>query len=134
MDNLLFSGPNLRDALAGHEQACMKEIDELDENRVLNTSPEALTHHFVEKYTVAAPEINEADIQTDYDDIQIKANCNMYFNGHVGHHPPDVPGTRFTIFIPFTGDADLFRYKPSRSDFNPPCAIVKGKELGRVDS
>ena len=38
-------------------------------------------------------------------------------------------GTRITFFVPFSGDPELFKCRPSTFNLNPPQGVVRGNEL-----
>ena len=121
MTNLLFDEGYLWDYLQVQKQRMLDEINSLDENQILNTSEEDLCNYFVEKYKVEALQIDESQIQTDYDDAQI--NVQDY------ERIVSVTGTRVTFYIPFSGNPDLFKLQPSKSSRNPPQAKVRGREI-----
>ena len=129
MTTLLFSTHKLRDILDRKEHNCMAEIASLDENQVLNTPPEGLLDYFVKKYMLIAPEIDEAAIQTDYKDIRIDVSNNPAFLVYDRSRPHYVSGTRFSYFIPYTGEGLLFHCRPSTFNYNPPRATAKDNEL-----
>ena len=129
MTDLLFRGPNLSDVLDGQELSLANEIDSLDEGRVLNTSPEDLCDYFVEKYVVNALEIDESQIHMDYGDTKIDISHRIDYAVFDSSRPAYVTGTRFTFYVPFTGDAKLFECRPSTFSLNSPRASVQRNEL-----
>ena len=129
MTNFLFRDADLRDVLAGQEEAILKEIGSLKEDRVLNTSPEELYDYFVEKYRIDPPEINEAEIKVDYGDAQIDVSQRFEYAVFDRSRPTYVSGTRITFFVPFSGDPELFKFRPSTFSLNPPRGVVRGNEL-----
>ena len=129
MTNVLFRDANLSDVLTGQEQAMSREIESLDEARVLNTSPEDLCDYFVEKYRVDAIEINESGIQADYGDARVDVSNRFEYGLFDRGLPTYVTGTRVTFYVPFSGDSQLFKYRPSRFTLNPLRADVRGNEL-----
>ncbi len=127
MTDLLFNGGYLSDALRAQGQKMSDEINSLDENRILNTSEEDLCNYFIEKYKVEALQIDESQIQTDYDDAEIDVSRRRDYD-YTGH----VTGTRITYYIPFTGDRNLFKLQPSHFNFNPPRADVGDSEIEMI--
>ena len=106
-----------------------EEIGSLSEARVLNTSPEELCDYFVEKYRVEPLVIDESGIQVDYGDTQIDVSRRVEYGGFGQGGPIHVTGTRITFFVPFSGDSELFKYRPSTFTLNPPRGVVRGNEL-----
>ena len=126
MTNLIFTGIRVRDVLERQERACKEEINVLSEDRVLQTPQEDLIQCFVEKYTVVPPEIDESDIQTDRADTKVDRRNSIYYRAGGESH---VVGTKITFYVPFHGESELFNYKPSTTNFNPPVATIEGQEL-----
>ena len=129
MTDLLFYENDLRSVLTRQEQAFTNGIDALNEEHVLNTSPEDLRNYFVEKYTVNVPEIDESRIHVDYGDAKIGISHRFEYFVSDRSRPAYVTGTRLIFYVPFTGDYKLFQFKPSSFNLNPPRAAVKKDEL-----
>ena len=106
-----------------------KEIGSLSEDRVLNTSPEKLCDSLVEKYSIEPLAIDESGIQIDYGDAQVDVSHRFDYAVFDRSTPTYVTGTRITFFVPFSGDAELFKCRPSTSSLNPPRGLVRGNEL-----
>ncbi len=127
MTDLLFNGGYLSDALRTQGQKMRDEINSLDENRILNTSEEDLCNYFIEKYKVEALQIDELQIQADYDDAEIDVSYRWDYG-----RTQSVTGTSITFYIPFTGDPSLFELQPSHFNFNPPRADVGDSEIEMI--
>ena len=128
MDSL-FRDADLRDVLARQEQVMANEIGSLSEERVLNTSPEQLCDYFVEKYRIEPPVIQRSGIQADYGDAKIDVSRRFEYAVFDRNVPAYVTGTRISFFVPFSGDPELFRCRPSTFSLNPPRGAVRGNEL-----
>ncbi|MDE0075916.1 MAG: hypothetical protein OXO50_00260 [Caldilineaceae bacterium] len=105
------------------------EVGSLSEARVLNTSPEILCDYFVEKYKVEPLVIDESGIQVDYGDTQIDVSRRVEYAVFGRSGPTHVTGTRITFFVPFTGDPELFKYRPSTFSLSHLQGVVRGNEL-----
>ncbi len=105
------------------------EIGSLSEDRVLNTSPEKLCDYFVEKYSIDPLVIDESGIQIDYGDAQVDVSHRFEYAVFDRSRPTYVTGTRISFFVPFSGDAELFKCRPSTFSLNPPRGVVRGNEL-----
>lgn len=57
----LFSSQDLRELLESHVSALRQEAEQLDQNRLLNTSPTDLAAYLVEKYSLEAPSLRRED-------------------------------------------------------------------------
>ena len=126
---MLFNNADLGSVLTGQEQALSKEIGSLNEDRVLNSSPEDLYDYFFDKYRIDVIEIDESRIQADYGDTQVDVSHRFEYAVFDRSRPTYVTGTRITFYVPFSGDPQLFKCRPSTFNFNPPRADVRGNEL-----
>ena len=129
MPDLLFYGTDLRSVLIRREIALSKEVGSLSEDRVLNTSPEKLCDYFVEKYMVETVAIDESGIEVDYGDAQIDVSRRFEYAVFDRSRPAYVTGTRITFFVPFSGNPELFKFKPSYYSLNPPRGEVRSNTL-----
>ncbi|MDE0200606.1 MAG: hypothetical protein OXK78_20530 [Caldilineaceae bacterium] len=105
------------------------EIGSLSEARVLKTSPEILCDYFVEKYRVEPLVMDESGIQVDYCDTQIDVSRRVEYAVFGQGGPTHVTGTRITFFVPFSGDPELFKYRPSTFSLSHLQGVVRGNEL-----
>ena len=129
MTEPLFCHFDLRETLKQIEQTMLKEIRSLSESRTLNSSHEDLCKHFVGKYSVEMPEINEEGITADYGDAQINVSGRFEYMVRDGSRPFLTTGTRVTFYVPFTGDGQLFHCSASTRSLNPPRAVISNNEL-----
>ena len=129
MTSLLFNSADLRGVLTGQERTMFEEIGSLGEERVLNTSPEDLCNYFVKKYRIVPLAIDESAITVDYGDAQIDVSHRIEYAVFDRSRPAYVTGTRITFFVPFAGDPELFKCRPSTFSLSPPRGVVRNKEL-----
>ena len=120
MDYLLFAQRDLRTALDQKLRWMQGKIDELDENRILNSSIDDLCDYFEAEYRVEPIVIDESRITQDSREAKIDVSRNPIYWGEWTN------GSIREIFIPFEGEADLFKFQASTGTFNPP--------RGRVDT
>ena len=129
MTTPLFRDADLRSVLAGQELAMSQEISSLSEDRVLNTSPMDLCDYFVGKYKVEPVVIDKSGIKVDYGDVQIDVSQRFEYAVFDRSRSTYLTGTRITFFVPFSGDADLFKCRPSSFNLSPPRGEIRGSEL-----
>ena len=129
MTNLLFNNYDLRSVLTQQDQKMSNEVASLSEDQVLNTSPDDLCKYFVEKYTVEPVVIDETGIEIDYGDAQVDVSHRFEYNVFDRSTPTFVTGTRISFFVPFSGDSELLKCKPSSFNLNPPRGEVRGNQL-----
>lgn len=126
---ILFSQFDLSNVLYGHEQKMLKEIDGFDGRRMAEESVEKLCGHFEREYRIEVPVLEESGITFDQKetkvDVRRTASRHLYDTRRTTH----IPGTRFTFFVPYKGENELFKCHPSAYNNNPPHALVKPGEL-----
>ena len=128
MNDRLFHTYDLQRTIENHAQGLAKEINSTSENGVLNTSTEDMVKYLTEKWRLDPLAINESGIQMNYGDAQVDVSGD--FRRFLDSSEPFyIAGTRFTFYVPFTGDPDLFKCRPSTYSLNPPRATVRSDEL-----
>lgn len=105
------------------------EIDSIEPNRLLNTSIDDLCDYLESKNRITSRELREADITVDQVETQIDVSQdrNRFIPNRT--RPFHITGTAVTFFVPFDGEADLFKCQPSAFTTAPPRAEVGNGEL-----
>ena len=127
-DEYLFSGGQLDGVVANHERLVKAEVETLDQEHLLNTSPDALIEYLVEKYRLDTPRLHEDRITASEEEAKVDVTGDFRYMTFDGRRTV-VPGVTVRFFIPFSGDSDLFKFRPSMFTPNPPRAEVRGSEL-----
>lgn len=117
---ILFGKASLNDVFQGMRQKISKEISEFPGEYILNVSTEDLVEHLVDKYTGNPPVLNE-------DRVEICDQGELKKKDHDDVHRRI--GVYFEFAIPFSGESELFFYRPSSSTMNPPDGFIAGNEL-----
>ena len=83
----------------------------------------------VERYSVDAPQLHAEQWWQD-PPAEIKYDVSGHPGRDVrGSGPFYVNGIRVVVHVPFTGEADLFKFTPNTRDWNPPTADVRSGEV-----
>ena len=106
-----------------------EEVANLDGNRLLNTSMDDLCAYFVEKYRADIPILKKDEIEVDQREIQIDVSTDPMRAIYDRSQPVYVTGTEIEIIVPFIGDAEAFKVRPTPYSFNPPRGIIKDEVL-----
>ncbi|MEK0326200.1 MAG: hypothetical protein QQN63_10910 [Nitrosopumilus sp.] len=107
----------------------LSQITSIEDNRILNTGVEDLANYFEQEYKIDIPRIDEENIEVDYGDAKINVAGRFDYLTLDDGTPVYVTGTRVSFYLPFEGDADLFRCKPSTFNSNPPRGRVAGNKI-----
>ena len=128
--DLLFYGKDLSALIRGYEAALNKEVEQWERNRILASSESDLVTYLVEKYTLDPPRLLRDQIHIDSEG-ETKIDVSRRFNYDVWERdsPHFIPGSYVTVAIPFEGDGDLFGYKASTFNLNPPRGRVSGSNV-----
>ena len=102
----LFSDRQIGDILQKHREAMFAEIDEIDGSSLLNTDVDEWCDFFEERFTIKVPQLKEDEIHTAQKEVLIPV-INVY-EGNIQEL-----GTKFSFFIPFEGNRELFKIQPS---------------------
>lgn len=120
-------------ALEGQQRGALSAVDQYDGNQLLNSSLEDLVSYFVERYKIAPITLDEEGIYADPQEAKIDvSNDSMarFFADRPG--PILVDGLRVIFYIPYSGEKDLFKIRPSTFSTVFPYAIITGAEIVMV--
>jgi len=126
---LLFVTHDLDQSLRSAMQTMRQEVEDLKENRLLNTPPEDLKRYLVEKYGVTSITLLRDQWYADHQDVQVDVRHDRMRWIDDRTRPVMVPGERIEVRVPFEGDAELFYAKANTFSLNPPRAIIEASEL-----
>jgi len=126
---LLFSTHDLH-AIMGSQTAAMRaEINAMDPNRLLNTSPADLAQYLAEKYRLRAPSLIRDAWSAAETETRIDVRHDQRRHVSDRSRPCLVPGQRIDVEVPIDGDAELMYARASTFNFSPPRATVRGGSL-----
>lgn len=107
----------MADYCSEHLAAMVKEVNTWNSDDLLRTSDREVVDHLVQKYSVSCPILRRDDqfrTESVRVDLPVRSPIpGMEFAARAGR-PRTVPGTQFTVIIPFDGDMELFfrRHNP----------------------
>jgi len=127
--DLLFSQHDLRGTLENQMRKMAEEIDGIPATRLLPTTPESWGDYFEDKYRVDLPRLKEDQITVDQQEDQVDVSRDFNRVVFDRDRPFYLKGARFSFFVPFDGEPELFKCQPSTHTFNPPRAEIRGNEL-----
>lgn len=127
--NTLFSSGSIRDKLDQQMDALNKELDQIEANRLLNTSVDDLAKYFADNYRLEVPVLRRDDMVADETETQVdvRYDPNRWIDDK--SRPFYVPGQRISIEIPFDGDASLMRLQANTYSMSPPSADIRGNVI-----
>lgn len=125
----LFSSYDLEQGLRQQLADLQKEVESLDANRLLNTSPTDLTQYFADKYRVELITLHREEWHVTERETQVDVRYDPSRFIRDASRPVLVPGQRIEVIVPFDGPAELFYNRSNQFTSNPPRAIIRGSDL-----
>lgn len=124
--NYLFTEGDIFAVVEHRKKQVETEIAAMDRNRILNSSIEDLSSYIEEKLRLETPVLDEAAAVADQREGQVE----VYDTWRVrGEGPMVVAGTVVELTVPFSGDEQLFRVRPTTFSSVAPRAEVRGNAL-----
>lgn len=130
-DNILFASGTLRDWL---EEARLRQalaaVEAIPPDEVLARPESDFVQELVSRYRVNPPRLHLAKRYTPgAQDVKVDVSQDPFRAILDRSRPFYVPGTRVEIRVPFDGDPELFRLRPSSFTTIFPRGRVEGQEL-----
>lgn len=126
---LLFVTLDLDNAIRATMQTMQKEVEGLDENRLLNTPPEDLKRYMVERHCITPITLLRDQWYADYQDVPVDVRHDPLRWIDDRSRPVMVAGERVEVRIPFEGESELFYAKANTYSLNPPRAVIEQNEI-----
>jgi hypothetical protein len=127
--DLLFINYSLSDLFRGLKEKLKNEVENLQSDYVLKVSVSDLCQHFVDKYALEPPILQEHYmLDLENANIDIRGMHHRFVSSSYG--PSHVKGTEITVVVPFEGDAKLFQFQPNPHHLgNAPSGTVFDNEI-----
>lgn len=128
-DDYLFIRADWHSVVESQRDRMRKDIESIDPDRLLNTSVNDLAKYFAEKYRMDVPTLNTSDVLVGQRETKVDVRHDPTRFVFDRTRPAYVEGTEIEVEIPFQGDQEIFRVRPSTHDLNPPAAAVEPDRL-----
>jgi hypothetical protein len=124
---LLFCKYDMFRVLESQKQSMIVHVSKLPESHLLSASNDALVDEIFARFELTIPHLNESEISVSSPhEVQIDVSRDFRF----GYGAQSIKGTEVVFNVPYIGEVEFFRLRPTRFNLNPPRAIVKAGELG----
>lgn len=125
LPDLLFSEHDLHAVLQDNLRRGKQETDTVAEAHFVSASDEEVVAHVFAKCQVLPLELHEDRKAMEQKESQIDVRHDFSRAIFDQSRPCLVPAVEIAISIPFSGDAMLWKYRPSRFSLNPPRANIR---------
>jgi len=126
---LLFVTHDLDHSIRLTLKKMQREVEGLDENRLLNTPPEDLKHYLVEKYGITPITLQRDQWYANHEDVPVDVRHDPMRWIDDRTRPAMVAGERVEVRIPFEGEPELLYTKANTFNMNPPRALIEKNEI-----
>ncbi len=117
--NRLFSQVDMFSVIEAQRQSALKEIVQMEPDRLLNTPTEDFVDYIHEMCRLEVPVIDRTEaVLEEPQETTIPKND---YGRHI-----QARATTYTLTVPFTGDPEMFKVQPTTYDCLPPAAVVHG--------
>lgn len=118
----LFAQYDMFSTIENQKKQLQTEVDGIPEQRLLNSSTEDLVIYMVAKYLLDVPRLLVDKAEVDQSEAMVQGSSFSY-GGDEGR-AVSVHGTEITLEIPFEGDRQMFRVRPSTHTSTFPLAEI----------
>jgi hypothetical protein len=125
----LFSSRHLSDILDARRHAVQAEIENLDANRLLNTSPTDLAEYLVGKFRLEPVKLVKEQWSADEHETQYDARRDPDRWVRDQNRPLMIPAQQIDVEVPFEGEGDLLFARPNTYNSAPPRATIRRQSL-----
>lgn len=127
--DLLFNQIDLRAIAEVQKQKLIRAIDAYDPNKLLHSDMDSLCEMFEQEYKLEAPKLDRQSISTKQEEAQVDVSRDPNRFIRDRSKPFYVDGIRVTLYVPYSGNKDLFKCSPSTFTTTLPRAHVGDKEV-----
>ena len=129
LDDYLFCGTDWFSVEESQRRTLQSEIDDIDGNRLLNTSVDDLCAYFEDKFRIDIPELHEDQIVADQQETQIDVSQDPMRFIRDRSRPFHVAGTLIEVTVPFSGESEAFAIQPTTYTTAPPRGEIRDSAL-----
>jgi hypothetical protein len=123
----MFNDNDMFSWLDAHQKQISAIVNQIPANTLLSRPTDDVVGEIVDCLKMDVPIIHRDRAHAEQSEAQIQ-NPNSDDYGFRGQSPL-VTGTKITLHVPYSGNRDLFRVRPSTFDSLPPHASYNGNEL-----
>lgn len=122
--DILFHEYDLSRTLRNNLEKVQTEVDSIQERKFLHSDDDTLVEHIFSIMEMRPIELHEDSMTQDTKETQVDVRYDINRFIRDTSEPCYVPGLQITVSIPFTGDPNLWKYRPSTYTLNPPQANI----------
>lgn len=125
LDDHLFARAHLSDALRAHVEQVPKRVQQIAESVLRAADETELVDELARELSIVPLELDVSRQMMRREEVQVDVTGDPLRMGFPDGRRLLVPGIRVTVSIPFVGDQELWKLRPSTFNYSPPLATVR---------
>ena len=121
---LLFAAGDLSSVLDGRQREAARAVEAWEPEELLVTAEADIVRYLVDRYSLACPRLHRDQIEQ----LPVAEEVERARGAWSGQ-TYERRQTKIVIVVPFDGERDVFKFRPSTYSLNPPRAVVGEGEL-----
>lgn len=126
--NHLFSEYDLAGTLDNQRNAALKEVESMSRDQLLATTIDTLVEHLVSKHSMTPLVVADKPSAMDNSEKKINVTGRFEYGLSYNRSPVFADGHELTFFLPYTGDATLWKMEPNVRSSMPPTGEVDTRQ------
>src|SRR5450759_3193172 len=122
----LFADVSIFDVQQHQQMQLKRELERLDPATVERVNEEEVIRQVAVQYKMDVPVLVEDSAYTSHREVDVDVSRDPMRIIFDRSQPFYIRGTEITISVPFKGNPEFFRIRPSTFTMNPPRAEVHG--------
>jgi hypothetical protein len=128
-EDFLFNKGDIHSVCEGQKRSLREAIQKAPEHELLEQDEHELIHTFAKRFDLSVPRLLDDQIEVSKKSAQIDVSGDRRRHFLDSSRAYYMPGTEYTIHIPFEGEAILFDVRPSSFTISPPRGRIRDHEL-----
>jgi hypothetical protein len=128
-EDFLFNKGDIHHVCEHQKQSLREAIQKASEQELIEGDERDLINAFAKRFNLSVPQILDDQIEQSQQSVQVDVSGDHRRHFLDPSRAYYMPGTQYTIHIPFEGEGILFNVRPSSFSLNPPRGRIRDHEL-----
>ena len=127
----VFAEYDLSAALENQHDQVKVAVEKLSREDILGVSEGDLVAHLVSRFEIQVPTLHRDAMYIDEKETKVDVSGDPSRDVWGGRRVL-LPATEVKIVVPFSGESDLFRFRPNQFSYSPPRAVIGSGTISLV--
>ena len=124
----LFQTYDFHAVQQSYQERLKRAVDDADGASIRQGPVDDVAERIAAQFRLDVPELTEGAMSVDIEETRVDVTGDFRYAAW-GQGPHLVPGIRASYYVPFVGDPQMFKVKPTSWTSVIPAAAIEGKEL-----